>query len=343
MKTIIKKTLLSAAFVQLLAVGFTATPANAYISVGIGVSIGFAPPALPVYVQPLIPGPNYIWTPGYWAWDPVIDDFYWVPGTWVVPPRIGYLWTPGYWGFVDGLYVWNGGYWGPRVGFYGGINYGFGYTGIGYIGGQWRGSTFYYNSAVNNVARVGTVYRGPVGMSATVAPSFTTRRASRTDLAFARQGIAATSLQQQHQTLASRNTQLRASVNHGAPTIAATPSAGRFSGSVATQRSETFTAPNRSGNVNRSGPTTRSQPTNARVRVPRSVPERSVPRAAPQKSYPQQHMNAPRSFQTQRPSSSPRSFSQPHMNSAPHMTSPRSAPSPRQGSSRPQNSGHPHR
>ena len=37
------------------------------------------------------------------------------------------------------------------VGFYGGINYGFGYPGDGYYGGQWRGREFYYNRTVNNV------------------------------------------------------------------------------------------------------------------------------------------------------------------------------------------------
>jgi len=31
-------------------------------------STTFAPPALPVYEQPDIPGPGYLWTPGYWAW-----------------------------------------------------------------------------------------------------------------------------------------------------------------------------------------------------------------------------------------------------------------------------------
>ncbi len=48
-------------------------------------------------------------------------------------------------------YLWNAGYWGPEVGFYGGINYGFGYTGYGYEGGYWRDRHFYYNSRVNNV------------------------------------------------------------------------------------------------------------------------------------------------------------------------------------------------
>ena len=57
------------------------------------VSITIAPPVLPVYVQPALPGPGYIWTPGYWAYGD--DDYYWVPGTWVLPPTVGLLWTPG--------------------------------------------------------------------------------------------------------------------------------------------------------------------------------------------------------------------------------------------------------
>src|ERR1700745_2074836 len=101
----------------------------------IGVSITIAPPALPVYTQPVIPGPGYLWTPGYWAWGP--EGYYWVPGTWVLPPAIGLLWTPGYWGWLDGRYFWHAGYWGPHIGFYGGVNYGFGYFGTGFVGGRW--------------------------------------------------------------------------------------------------------------------------------------------------------------------------------------------------------------
>ena len=33
----------------------------------------------------------------------------------------------------------------------GGINYGFGYTGVGYEGGYWRGREFYYNRSVTNI------------------------------------------------------------------------------------------------------------------------------------------------------------------------------------------------
>ena len=41
-----------------------------------------APPPLPVYLQPPVPGPGYLWSPGYWNWDPAFG-YYWVPGTWV--------------------------------------------------------------------------------------------------------------------------------------------------------------------------------------------------------------------------------------------------------------------
>ena len=98
--------------------------------------------------QPEIPAPGYIWTPGYWAYGP--DGYFWVPGTWVEPPSVGLLWTPGYWGWHDGSYGWNAGYWGPHIGFYGGVNYGYGYGGVGYEGGRWNNGVFAYNRTVNN-------------------------------------------------------------------------------------------------------------------------------------------------------------------------------------------------
>ena len=36
----------------------------AHAQVAVGLSITIAPPVLPVYVQPAIPAPGYIWTPG---------------------------------------------------------------------------------------------------------------------------------------------------------------------------------------------------------------------------------------------------------------------------------------
>jgi hypothetical protein len=126
----------------------TAPAHVAQAQVAIGATITLPPPDLPAYTQPPIPGLGYIWTPGYWAWG--ADGYYWVAGSWVLPPAVGLLWTPGYWGWSNGLYAWNAGYWGPTVGFYGGINYGFGYTGNGYWGGRWDHGHFAYNTTVNN-------------------------------------------------------------------------------------------------------------------------------------------------------------------------------------------------
>lgn len=130
-----------------LAFAIAAVPASSFA--GVFVSVAIAPPALPVYTQPICPAPGYLWTPGYWGYGPA--GYYWVPGAWVRPPVVGLLWTPGYWGLAGGLYAWHAGYWGPHVGFYGGVNYGFGYGGVGFAGGEWRGGRFFYNRTVANV------------------------------------------------------------------------------------------------------------------------------------------------------------------------------------------------
>jgi len=203
----------------------------------IGISIRIGPPPLPVYAQPLCPGPGYLWTPGYWAYDPV-DGYYWVPGTWVLPPEPEFLWTPGYWGWSDGLFLWHGGYWGLHVGFYGGVNYGFGYAGVGYEGGYWRGRDFFYNRAVNNVnvVKVTNVYNravvndvnvtrvsyngGPGGLSARPTPAQVEAEHDR--------HIGATALQQQHENFARQDRAQFASVNHGKPTVMASARPGEF-------------------------------------------------------------------------------------------------------------------
>ncbi len=122
-------------------------PASSFA--GVFISVGFAPPILPVYDQPPCPEEGLMWTPGYWAYGE--DGYYWVPGTWVPVPYEGALWTPPYWGWDGGLYIFHPGYWGQHVGYYGGVNYGFGYMGIGFVGGMWRGHDFVYNTAVMRV------------------------------------------------------------------------------------------------------------------------------------------------------------------------------------------------
>jgi hypothetical protein len=108
-----------------------------------------APPPLPDEVQPPNSDDGFLWTPGYWGW--AQGRYYWVPGAWLAPPRVGLFWTPGYWGFAGAAYVFHAGYWAPHIGYYGGINYGFGYAGVGYTGGRWVGNTFAYNSAVSRL------------------------------------------------------------------------------------------------------------------------------------------------------------------------------------------------
>ena len=137
----------------LLFLGLPLASSSGYVAI----SVGIAPPAIGYYQQPLCPGPGYIWTPGYWAWGDF--GYYWVPGIWVLAPAVGYYWTPGYWAFNSGRYYFHDGYWGPSVGYYGGINYGYGYYGTGYYGGRWDGNTFAYNTAVTRVnPNVGHAY-----------------------------------------------------------------------------------------------------------------------------------------------------------------------------------------
>jgi hypothetical protein len=202
------------------------------------VSITVAPPVLPVYVQPVIPEPGFIWSPGYWAWGP--DGYFWVPGTWVRPPAVGLLWTPGYWGWSDGIYAWHAGYWGPRIGFYGGVNYGFGYTGVGFQGGYWSGGVFMYNRAVVNVGsvQITNVYSKTVINNTTVtnvsfnggSGGITARPTPEEVAAGNDKHIPPTTMQTEHEHGASTNHALLASVNHGSPSIAATTKAGEFTG-----------------------------------------------------------------------------------------------------------------
>ena len=49
------------------------------------------------------------------------------------------------------MYAFHDGYWGDSVGYYGGVNYGFGFGGVGFAGGEWRGHDFAYNTAVVHV------------------------------------------------------------------------------------------------------------------------------------------------------------------------------------------------
>ena len=187
----------------------------------IGVSVSIAPPELPVYDQPICPGDGYIWTPGYWAWD---GEYYWVPGTWVEAPEAGFLWTPGYWGWGGSGFVFNEGYWGPTVGFYGGINYGYGYFGHGYDGGRWQDGHFFYNTAVNHVNgdNIRNVYNTRVEEGAGSHVSFNGGNGGINERATPQEEAAAhdrhippVGAQNQHAYAARNNPQQRVSANRG--------------------------------------------------------------------------------------------------------------------------------
>ena len=224
-----------------LGVAFLAAPTDSQAgAISIGISVRIGPPPLPVYVQPVCPAPGYMWTPGYWAYDPE-NGYFWVPGTWVIAPAPALLWTPGYWGWGGGAFFWHAGYWGPHVGFYGGINYGFGYTGRGFEGGEWRGGTFFYNRSVNNFGvttrhqclrphggeqfrrKSGQLQRRRGRIDAHAHP-----RRTRCGARPAHRGHILCS--RQHEVAAHSDRSQFASVNHGVPGVAATARPGEFKG-----------------------------------------------------------------------------------------------------------------
>ena len=216
-------------------IAIVALSAASFAQVGVSITIG--PPPIPVYEQPLCPAEGYIWTPGYWAYDYDDDDYYWVPGTWVLAPEIGFLWTPGYWFWSGPTFVWYEGYWGPHVGFYGGIVYGFGYFGVGYEGGRWENGQFFYNRTVNNVniTNIHNVYNTTVVNNTTTVNRVsynggnggtTARPAPQEEAAAHERHIPPVAVQTQHAQAARSNPQQRASMNHGKPPVAATPKPG---------------------------------------------------------------------------------------------------------------------
>ncbi len=233
----------------LLVLAVALIPAASYA--GVFISVGFAPPPLLVYDQPLCPQPGLIWTPGYWAYGP--DGYYWVPGAWVPAPYVGALWTPGYWGWGGGMYLWHPGYWGPHVGYYGGINYGFGYFGIGFVGGMWRGNTFAYNTAVWHV---NTMYVHNTYVNRTVIDNHYVDRGSHVAFNGGPGGIrhaptaqertymneshmGRTSFQTQHVDAAMHDHNAYYNVNHGRPNnIVTSRPLGREGSPASAQRNE---------------------------------------------------------------------------------------------------------
>ena len=319
---------------------------------GIFVSVNFAPPVLPVYAQPPLPAVGYIWTPGYWAYGDA--GYYWVPGVWVEPPTAGLLWTPGYWGWSGGAYAWNAGYWGPHVGFYGGVNYGFGYGGIGFVGGEWRGGVFAYNSACANFGgvHVTNVYvnrtiiqqntivnRGRYSFN---GPGGINRQPSAQENQYSHEShTQPTSIQAQHQTYASQDRSQLASVNHGRPATMASSkpeayhqvaeqhaqahpitTADRTAGTHANNSQRTTAANQHPNNTPGSHAATLPRNQDRSATEPRSAAEPRNETQPKAPTTPKTTANRPRTETEPRTATPPRTASQPRTETQPRTATP---------------------
>lgn len=313
-------------FSAIVAAG-VATPTVAHAQFGISISVGTAPPPLPYYEQPYVPGPDFIWMPGYWAWGPA--GYYWVPGSWVLAPEPGLLWTPGYWGWNNTVYVWHPGYWARHVGFYGGVNYGYGYYGNGYVGGRWYRNHFRYNTVVTRVNTV--IVRNVYVDNRVVVHNWrTTNRVSynggqgglvarptQRELGYHDPHIAMTSVQRQHERVASQDRNQLASVNNDRPKALST--------------AQPFSRDHRPVDFEHVRPTDRTaRPVNG-ARAPRHTVRESGSATAPTPSTPRMvPPRAPRMEPRVRPGKlgnpgspgSPRAVSAPPQARAPHPPPP---------------------
>ena len=310
----------------LIAACMFATPAVS--SAGIFLSINIAPPVLPVYVQPPCPTDGFLWTPGYWAYGD--EGYFWVPGVWLAPPRPGLLWTPGYWGYEGAVYRFHTGYWGPHVGFYGGVNYGFGYTGAGFFGGEWRGEHFAYNTAVNrvNTTIIHNTYNRTVVNNVTVnRVSFNgpggvnTRPTPQEAMAEREQHVSRTAVQTNHEIHASTNRAQFASVNHGQPTRPALERPGGGAGA----QPERFASRPQNAAVN-------NQPN--RVALPQNRPADQVNRPMnvnPNRERPaEQRAAQPQPQRAERPQPQPQRAERPKPQPQQHAERPQSRPQERE-------------
>ena len=265
----------------------------------ITVAIDIAPPPLPLYAQPPVPGEGYIWTPGYWVWSASDADYYWVPGTWVLAPNDGDLWTPGYWAFEGAGYFWHGGYWGRSVGYYGGLNYGHGYTGSGYQGGRWDHGAFRYNRAASNVGHVDVhnAYSTPVlNRGSTSHASFHRGASDVRGLGtpvpgreVPAQSAGPTEEKQRHEHAALAAPTQRASISHGVPPVAATPRPSAFT-EPGIERARAA-APARAPAARPEQPRPESPP---RMQAQRSTPPQRQERPEPEARGERPHQDEPR-------------------------------------------------
>jgi hypothetical protein len=250
-----------------------------------------------------------MWTPGNWSWDADEGDYYWVPGTWVEPPRPGLLWTPGYWAWVGGSYLFHRGYWGPHVGFYGGVSYGYGYTGDGYEGGRWDRGRFFYNSTVNNIggARITNVYEKNVVVNNTVnnisyngGKGGVDAKPTTEQRTFAKEThFAPTTSQRQNVDVARKDPQLFSKENKGAPPVAAVQRPAQLKGpGVIPAKAEGGNATPAGNRPNEAKPELQNRP-NANAPTPAPAPNEAKP--AQELRNPAVEQNKPAAIEEKKP------------------------------------------
>ncbi len=89
-----------------------AEPVNLQVPAGL-----VAPEEPPAQIQEVPPdekplGTQYVWVPGYWAWDASRHGYIWVSACWRAAPPKTY-WVPGYWARVPEGWEWIPGFWAP--------------------------------------------------------------------------------------------------------------------------------------------------------------------------------------------------------------------------------------
>jgi hypothetical protein len=89
-----------------------AEPVNLQVQAGLVV-----PDQPPAKIEEVPPadrpqGDQFVWVPGYWAWDQDRSGYIWVSACWRAAPAKMY-WVPGYWAKVPEGWEWVAGFWAP--------------------------------------------------------------------------------------------------------------------------------------------------------------------------------------------------------------------------------------
>ena len=140
----------SAAFIAAFLLVAIPAPTPPQFSVSVGATIGAPPPPLPVYAQPPLRRRTTSGTPATGAGE---RSVLLGSGNLVAGASARPVLDAGVLASLARRLRLEPSYWGSSVGFYGGVNYGFGYYGTGFVAGVWAGNNFRYNTAVANVNR----------------------------------------------------------------------------------------------------------------------------------------------------------------------------------------------